>query len=112
VPSLEQSSTTTTSATHGCVSTSCRTASTVARSLKTGMMTETFGFVFKDALIVSQFRFAALLKKRKTVPDECYELVTIVLLAETAELSMNVPSVRSVHLQIERRTENHQYNNS
>jgi hypothetical protein len=47
VPSVEQSSTNTTSATHGCASTSFRTASTVARSLKTGTITETLGVTGK-----------------------------------------------------------------
>jgi hypothetical protein len=65
------------------------------------MITETLGFVFKGALIGSQSKFAPLQKRRKTVPDECDELVTIVLLAKTSELSINAESVRSVHLQIE-----------
>ena len=88
VPSVEKSSTTTTSATHGCASTFCRTASTVARSLNTGMMTETLGQVGEDALIGSQCRFAALQKRRKTVPDECDELVTILSLARWGQWSI------------------------
>jgi hypothetical protein len=52
------------------------------------MMTETLGFVFKDALIGSQCRFAALQKRRKTVPDECDELVTILSLALWGQLTI------------------------
>jgi hypothetical protein len=44
------------------------------------MITETLGVAGKDALIVSQCRFAVLQRRRKTVPDECDELVTILSL--------------------------------
>jgi hypothetical protein len=58
-------------------------------------MTETLGFVFKDALIGSQCRFAALQKRRKTVPDECDELVTILSLALFVELPIKTTSACS-----------------
>lgn len=51
-------------------------------------MTETLGVAGKDALIGSQCRFAALQKRRKTVPDECDELVTILSLALWGQLTI------------------------
>lgn len=101
VPSVEQSSTTTTSATHGCARTNCRTASTVACSLKAVMMPETFGVAGKDALIGSQSKFAALQKRRKTVPDECDELVTILSLALWGQLPIHMGSARDFLFQAE-----------
>jgi hypothetical protein len=97
---VEQSSTTTTSATHGCASSSRRTAATAAHSMKTGMMTETLGVVVKNAQSVSQRGFAAHQKRRKTVPDECDELVTILSLALFGRLPINTKSVRDFLFQV------------
>ena len=44
-------------------------------------MTETLGVVVKGVLTSSQSKFAVHQKKRKTVPGECDELVTILSLA-------------------------------
>jgi hypothetical protein len=53
------------------------------------MINETFGVSGKDALIVSQCRFVVLQRRRKTVPDECDELVTILSLELSGQLSIN-----------------------
>jgi hypothetical protein len=53
------------------------------------MMTETFGVAGKDALIGSQCRFAVHQKRRKTAPEECDELVTILSLALWAQSMTN-----------------------
>jgi hypothetical protein len=52
------------------------------------MMTETLELADKDALIGSQCRFAVLQRRRKTVPDECDELVTILSLASWQQSSI------------------------
>jgi hypothetical protein len=61
----------------------------VARSLKAGMMIETLGVLGEDALIGFQCRFAVLRRRRKTVPRECDELVTILSLELSSQLSIN-----------------------
>jgi hypothetical protein len=61
----------------------------VARSLKTGMMTETFGVADKDALMGSQSKFAGHQKRRKSVSEDCDEIVTILSLVLRWQLSIN-----------------------
>ena len=57
------------------------------------MITETLGVVVKYALIGSQSKFAALQKRRKTVPDECDELVTILSLELCGRLPITETAV-------------------
>jgi hypothetical protein len=65
------------------------------------MMTETLGVVVKNVQSVSQRGFAAHQKRRKTVPDDCDELVTILSLALWGQLPIHMGSARDFLFQAE-----------